>query len=470
MPSQTNLSNEELLLHLNNQIATTLIPAMLVIGVLMVMGLFGNGFVCFVFAKRLKPGTQNFMILCLASFDLLSCVIAMPAEIVDMRYYYLFDSEFVCKTFRFVNVLCSMCSIVTLTAIAIDRYIKVCRPLGRQMTLGEAKISVLASVFIGIFFAWPSIFIYGLRSADTGIPGVEGKDCSTSDDVKDTKYPLVYNFVLFVGFLGLTITFAVLYGKIYKEVQRHKKYMTKVAISTPSSPITSTSEFHYPSITSINSDIHDELPIRKSIANGNALLQLDINSQENGATSHNSKGDKTVTFKTDDGSESAVINDNELTVTTNGDANICASEGESRTHSSLHTKVRSIPPPLQLPPADEYCESDIGSSISACSTPKNKKNPRFSIGRETRTTVIAFLVTTVFVISYLPYLGLIFARIFNKDFDHDIRGSALAAYNLFLRSYFVNSAANPIIYGFLNFRFRQEVKRVFNKIKFWKRT
>ncbi|KAK6167657.1 hypothetical protein SNE40_021632 [Patella caerulea] len=363
-----------------------------------------------------------------------------------------------------------MCSIVTLTAIAIDRYIKVCRPLGRQMTLGEAKISVLASVFIGIFFAWPSIFIYGLRSADTGIPGVEGKDCSTSDDVKDTKYPLVYNFVLFVGFLGLTITFAVLYGKIYKEVQRHKKYMTKVAISTPSSPITSTSEFHYPSITSINSDIHDELPIRKSIANGNALLQLDINSQENGATSHNSKGDKTVTFKTDDGSESAVINDNELTVTTNGDANICASEGESRTHSSLHTKVRSIPPPLQLPPADEYCESDIGSSISACSTPKNKKNPRFSIGRETRTTVIAFLVTTVFVISYLPYLGLIFARIFNKDFDHDIRGSALAAYNLFLRSYFVNSAANPIIYGFLNFRFRQEVKRVFNKIKFWKRT
>ncbi|XP_050390136.1 D(2) dopamine receptor A-like [Patella vulgata] len=88
------------------------------------------------------------------------------------------------------------------------------------------------------------------------------------------------------------------------------------------------------------------------------------------------------------------------------------------------------------------------------------------LGAERRTTIIAFLVTTVFVLSYLPYLGITF---FNEGYNYDLHGSSLVAYNLFLRSYFVNSAVNPIIYGLLNLQFSRAVKAMFKRPTFDRR-
>lgn len=86
----------------NDERAKTLIPAMTILGLLMLVGIVGNSLVCYVFCCRLKSGTQNFLIVCLAVLDLLSCVIGMPNEIADMRFYYIFESVGSCKIMRFV--------------------------------------------------------------------------------------------------------------------------------------------------------------------------------------------------------------------------------------------------------------------------------------------------------------------------------------------------------------------------------
>ncbi|ESO89172.1 hypothetical protein LOTGIDRAFT_229072 [Lottia gigantea] len=464
--SSYNLTKHELLVQVNDKVAETLIPAMIFVGTLMIVGLFGNILVCYIFSTKFKSGTQNFMIVCLAVSDLLACVIAMPTEIVDMRYYYMFDSVFACKLFRFVNVLCAMCSILILTTIAVDRYIKVCRPLGRQMALRESKLCVVGALTVGILLSWPALFIYGSRSAETDIPGVVGIDCSTSDSIKDTLYPLIYNCVLFVGFICLTVAFVVIYIKIYRDVKKHKKYMNKIAISTPSSPVVSTIEFQFPALHStssptINADQHTvqtnsstlSLPNGITKSNSSSLQNLDapitISESVNG-------NERIVSFKTESspGSKSSVD-----TVYVPFSALV---------ENTENNKTKVIPPPLELPRSrSEDPESEIGSTIS-CSTPKKKKLGAL-LGRENKTTVIACLITTVFVLSYLPYLGLVFAAIFNKDFDHQLKGSNLAAFNLFIRSYFVNSAANPIIYGVLNYRFRYEVKAMMGRMMIWKK-
>ncbi|XP_041361171.1 cholecystokinin receptor type A-like [Gigantopelta aegis] len=98
------------------------------------------------------------------------------------------------------------------------------------------------------------------------------------------------------------------------------------------------------------------------------------------------------------------------------------------------------------------------------------KGPAVQTGKSARvqqarkTTFMLFLITLVFVLSFLPHLGLMAARgIHNVMFD-SLSPGATAAYNFFLRSYFINSASNPIIYGFCNLRFRMECKALLVKI------
>ncbi|KAK6167659.1 hypothetical protein SNE40_021633 [Patella caerulea] len=436
MTSRLNLTYEELLRDLSDQKAMTLLPAILYVGILMVMGLLGNGLVCFIFARRLKAGTQNIMILCLAASDLLICSIGMPTEIADMRFHYTFESEFACKLFRFVNSLCSLWSILTLVAIAVDRYIKVCRPFGRQMTIREAKTIVLLSLSIAILVSWPTIFIYGTRFADTKIEGLFGKDCSTSDAMKGTNYPLIFNSILFVGFVSFTIVFIVLYAKIYRKVKRQKEIMDKarttvaftvkfLSLETVRTPTTST-QSDTPSAISPNISKQSDDPWIKPCASSGNSGEDKRDSVENRADHRNS-----------------VISDGEPTDTT-------LIEMDNHGTADLRESVTSVRPKTNDLRGAEFKDS-------LC----QKRGTKGKLGEENRTTAIAFLVTIVFVLSYLPYLAMTFSSIFNKGFDHHLRGSSLAAYNLFLRSYFVNSAVNPIIYGFLNLQFSRAVKTMF---------
>ncbi|XP_041361831.1 uncharacterized protein LOC121377799 [Gigantopelta aegis] len=81
-----------------------------------------------------------------------------------------------------------------------------------------------------------------------------------------------------------------------------------------------------------------------------------------------------------------------------------------------------------------------------------------------KTTVIGFTVTLVFVVSFLPFISLMAVGAFVKNFDYDLKGGSLVAYNVFVRSYFINSAANPFIYGVLNIRFRDESVTLLKKM------
>ncbi|KAK7091948.1 uncharacterized protein [Littorina saxatilis] len=215
------------LTHLNDDIAQDLIPAMVFVGLLMVLGLVGNILACFIFVFRLRMSTQHFLIVCLAVFDLLSCTIAMPTEIVDMRYFLMFENEFACRLLRFVNSYCAFASILTLIVIAVDRYRKVCSPLKRQMTLQNVKVSVVIVLFVALLFAIPAAIVYGIRTAETEDPMIHGHDCSTNDSVKNTAIPLVYNTVLFVAFLVILVTLTIIYVKIWREMKRHNRYMAR---------------------------------------------------------------------------------------------------------------------------------------------------------------------------------------------------------------------------------------------------
>lgn len=78
-----------------------------------------------------------------------------------------------------------------------------------------------------------------------------------------------------------------------------------------------------------------------------------------------------------------------------------------------------------------------------------------------KTTFMLFVVTLVYVLSFIPFLGIVIHRsIFPKHFSN-LSPSGETAFQLFLRSYLLNCAVNPVIYSFCNDLFRKECCKLF---------
>ncbi|XP_005097345.1 uncharacterized protein LOC101851575 [Aplysia californica] len=589
----------------NDDIARTLIPAMAFFGILMVIGIVGNSLVCYVFCRRLQPGTQNYLIVFLAVFDLLSCTIAMPNEIADMRYFYVFDSEPACKIMRFINSFCAMGSIMTLLAIAVDRYQKICKPFKRQLRVHHVKRLLIPILGLALFFAWPALIMYGLRTTDSGIPGIPGSDCSTPDSVKDTIYPLVYNGILFLAFIVLTTTLISLYCCVLWETKRHNRYMKRnsdfnlpsylnsqtddssssaepphAATFSPSTAISteelrnatkkdvdvvvsdSTIEASRPQeitpgstsgecpstepvclsttrrtvisdLPAETTDSPEESPphasLRSSLKDADKMLKTkkklsfcdDVTYKEIQDGFPVVRKTSTETIRTNASATSFPEEDPDLVLAEQapnlpnavidldspkmeGFAPVAFSTSESRfaffnvvceeeekekekdAEEARQKKEDSPSRPNEMCLQDTKQMSDRNQMTQSAPSPIETKTglldrsvsvissnitPSHSFSKKkkrkvrSKTTVIAFLVTLVFILSFLPHLCLQVAKMIKKGFDYDLEGAALVFYNTFLRSYFINSVSNPIIYGLLNMKFRAEVKRLASSMK-----
>lgn len=70
-------------------------------------------------------------------------------------------------------------------------------------------------------------------------------------------------------------------------------------------------------------------------------------------------------------------------------------------------------------------------------------------------TVIMIVIAVVFICSCVPYLGLAIWRVYaDENLVYNFTNSQLIWFQIGIRSYFLNCAINPFIYGFFNSQFR----------------
>lgn len=103
------------------------------------------------------------------------------------------------------------------------------------------------------------------------------------------------------------------------------------------------------------------------------------------------------------------------------------------------------------------CPSQAHPMLDA--TPQHRRRQMNSM-RVTRTTTIFVAVTVAFILSYLPFLIIMIIRNIKKDIEDNMSHDTEVVYKFFSKSYFVNNAINPLIYSFLNRRFRNDVKNL----------
>ncbi|XP_059171040.1 uncharacterized protein LOC131952423 [Physella acuta] len=534
-----SLTASQLRLHAaNDAVAMTLLPVMIVLGVLCVVGILGNSLVCFVYAKRFRRGGHNFLITCLAFVDLNSCVLAIPYEIVDIRFYvyYVFDTDWFCRCMKFITAFINIVSILILLLIAVDRYRKVCRPLKPQLHVGSIRYLLIVVVVVSLVLSSPSLFVYGMRTIESAmVPGVMSRDCSTPDGVSGL-YRHLFNGLLLICFVVISVTLIVLYARILQTVknlqtpntystdgrrQDSEKYTSFASDEDPNLPSSEISAnclaVRYTSANTVtfemtsghrsnnsakgdNSNIiaspdesmtssdHKTEVVLTELKAGDSqnskpfVGELETSIFQNGTTPHTrflnggQEDSKTVdlstavkidngvlhssaayTFKTiDDSSSLKKINDSNTFKTINESNKSSTSSDDTESSATLKSNAKETTNDV----TSENPVRDVNKKMTLSIQRSSSSRRRQRKGRY-KTTMVAFSVTTVFILSYLPHLSLIILKlIFFPDMDQNPRGATFVAYNLFMRSFYINSMANPFVYGIMNVQFRREVQKL----------
>lgn len=135
----------------------------IVISLLLIFGIVGNGEVLFLYGFKMRQTEERFFIPHLAVADLVSSI-CLAGLSITMNYYYAdFPNEILCKLLHYFSWVTSSWSAFLLLMISISRYLKICRPTGKQMTLFGKKWAVYGCLLFAIINTSPVIYFVGNR-------------------------------------------------------------------------------------------------------------------------------------------------------------------------------------------------------------------------------------------------------------------------------------------------------------------
>ncbi|XP_062578675.1 bombesin receptor subtype-3-like [Saccostrea cucullata] len=147
---------------LSKQHSEKLLPNTIVQMIGAVFGIFGNSLVLWLYGKyiRDKSGSRYF-IPALAFVDLVGCVLNAIHFHLENIMSYNYPGVHLCKTMYFLILFTGGFSAILILAIALQRYLLICRPFGRQMTKKLCKISLLFMLLISLGPSVPSLKLIG---------------------------------------------------------------------------------------------------------------------------------------------------------------------------------------------------------------------------------------------------------------------------------------------------------------------
>lgn len=418
-----SMEQDVLLEEVNWAEVTRLVPLLIYMLLISVLGIPGNGLVCYIYRSKYNMSSSRWFIFFLASVDLLLCIVIVPSEIITTFQQYTFTNEIWCKCSVFFNLWALLSLGFTLVIVSIDRYRKVCKPLGWQIHFNKARILCIIAVIMAFFISLPVFSVYEIYEFELTSLKVNVSECSFRKSLGESNLAFIYVSFGMAMFTCALITICVLYCFIGGEIKQHaEKERIKRHVSLTASMARKTDYIRPTTSTSIFTT--------KSVRFGENSLEkkksVKFSDQQRIVQSKKALDDKNEDIPTD-------------------------TEEHSITSMS----------------EDETRDSEIlKKPMTRAQKTKSKKIRR---ARARKATYSLFLISLAFVLSYLPFLSLLLARSLFMDFDESMSDTGRAVCKFFLRSYLLNCAINPFIYGIADSKFRESCKDVLYDIreKFW---
>uniref|UniRef100_A0A2C9K3R8 G-protein coupled receptors family 1 profile domain-containing protein n=1 Tax=Biomphalaria glabrata TaxID=6526 RepID=A0A2C9K3R8_BIOGL len=397
---------KEYLSVLQHESTLAFIPALIYMSLLIVVGSIGNCFVLGVYWTKMPRTPLRLYIIVMAIYDLPTNLLVIPGDIYDTFYVWDFDMPVVCKLRRYFNAVCVMSSIFVLVAIATTRYKMVCSSLGRQVTITQAKVSSIVMLVVGLVLSIPYSVIHGSQTILTPVPGIYGHFCQVDDFYVTTKWPLLnsaFFILIFITCCSSMIVFYICIGyKTWKhrQIRKDLKIVGKTSRCEESDSVLDSSSAIGRTYGQIQSTNLGSLQYRQQMASKRLRKKGVYNIELYYCNNRKEVKDFGIERK-----------------------------------NSLFKK-----PTKKVSLVEE--------------TNLNRTTKRRSIFG--RTSWMMITVSLVFIIALIPFLGLNFYKTAAPESYASLKGISLALYQLFSRSYLLNSAVNPIVYSLLDRKFRKE--------------
>ncbi|KAL4237668.1 hypothetical protein ACF0H5_002382 [Mactra antiquata] len=414
------------------------LPAIIYTSLLMFIGTPGNVVVVYVYFFKWRKSTSRMFILFLTGLDLVNCCTTLPMEIYVMRFSVMLDIPWLCKFSRFSTYTMNCSSAAILVAIAIDRFRRICRPHGPQFTARKSKFICIGCIIVAFILSWPSLLFYGTRTLNFG--SFQGKACLLENKYDSSIYPYVFFVILMGSTCVIFLTLSVLYYFVGVQVYKHRKLrMRRKAQSLAARTL-----------------IQNEATTHTK---NNTLLQ-DSDSNEI----------KKLNEQIQEEQECQQRNENNI---------------ECHEMHELQQNGLLIPPSV-TPRGGSSCtdlSTEAGDICINSDQTKRSDKQRFSKKKGTlkdsltklngscmqmklrigRSTLMLFLITLAYIVSFMPFYVIAIIRQTYTNFVSQLSPGGYMMYHVFLRSYLLSSAINPVIYSFCNSQFRTFCLDMFKK-------
>lgn len=187
------------------------------------VALVGNSLViAAVFQTARMRTITNYLIVNMAIVDIFFSLIAVPNTFANVSKHIIVSKtvffEFVlCKGINFCRIMLQGVSVLTLAAIAADRYFAIMVPFKKLMTKGVFYVVLLMIWVVGIAVASPIFYAYKVIEEEEGNLFCGENWGPVFDDEESSKiYTVVLFIVLYcISFFVMTVIYSIICNKLW---------------------------------------------------------------------------------------------------------------------------------------------------------------------------------------------------------------------------------------------------------------
>lgn len=427
MNFSSNIEFTHIVLKLNENFAMTILPVSIFVGIESLVGFFGNILIIYVYGKFYTNTNFRCFVLCLAIYDLTSCLTTLPGEVYTQMNWYTFKYDWLCKLKSYFNVFTAWGSAFTLLLLSFDRCRKTTWPLAKQIRPSLAFKLCVSGIILSAIVSIPVTILWGRQfdTIETNNVSMDISICEKSDAYADQIYPFlyincVYNIPVGAMMLAICLLNVILMRSLLSYKYPFETMSERETVNNSSTDRSENGQTPESTTTTFTSDVNfSSTPMNV------ASVSPELSTGSAVSSPPRSQFDKSIHV------DSVVSNEN-ATAT-----NKCLKGNSGST--VLNRKCKSV------------MRSDDSERT------KTKRRVA-SVKRRALTTII---LSSAFVITITLYITLITLVSQKDNILKRLPSNEKAVFLFFLRLYFVNSAINPILYGLADPRFRNGLKKLF---------
>ncbi|XP_063427272.1 cholecystokinin receptor-like [Mytilus trossulus] len=229
---------DERLTEWNNNVMQYLIPNNVVLSLYLILGTIGNITVIVVYVFKMKVKRDDrFFIPVLATVDFIACLIGASYAFAWNLLPVKFKNEFACVALSFVSQGLTIVAASLLMIIAVQRYLKVCKP-SFIFTQKMKYFCIILAFCFGCAFSVPIFFYYGVVEMYNPILNVTGYWCGQTVHYKEhfILHDISAAVFAFIASIVLIILYILIGKTIYQKfIKFHISIKQGKYTKTPSS-------------------------------------------------------------------------------------------------------------------------------------------------------------------------------------------------------------------------------------------